>query len=85
MFRFVVAKAQHADEEAEVFFIGYDANQDEAFRWQYSRSTPSLSSVDGSRVAEVPLPSPVAKVRQKQSDKRDGNERAVGDDDDAQG
>lgn len=87
LFRFIVAKPQHADEEAEVFFIGYDLNQNESFRWQYSRSTPSLSSVDEQRPTEVPLPSPTARVRPKaspkKSDEGDGNDRAVGDDDNA--
>ena len=85
LFRFIVSKPQHADEEAEVFFIGYDANQNEAFRWQYSRSTPTLSSVDNSRPTEVPLPSPVAKLRPKKSEQETGKGRAVGDNDDVQG
>lgn len=85
MFRFIVAKAQHVDEEAEVFFIGYDVNQNESFRWQYSRSTPALSSVDDSRPAEVPLPNPADMLRPKNSDEDVSNDRAVGDDDDAQG
>lgn len=86
MFRFIVAKAQHSDEEAEVFFVGYDVNQNESFRWQYSRSTPALSSVDESLPAEVPLPSPGDQVRPKEPDEDDvGSDRAVGDDDDAQG
>jgi hypothetical protein len=85
LFRFIVAKPQHVDGEAEVFFIGYDVNQNETFRWQYSRSTPTLSSVDDSLPTEVPLPSPTAKVRQKKPEGDVSNDRAVGDDDDSQG
>lgn len=85
MFRFIVAKPHNVDEEAEVFFIGYDANLNESFRWSYSRSTPVLASVDDSRPAEVPLPSPIAKVRPSKPAEGANNDRAVGDDDDAQG
>ena len=88
LFRFIVAKPQHSDEEAEVFFVGYDVNQNESFRWQYSRSTPALSSVDDRRPAEVPLPSPMARVRpkipQKNPEGGTANDRVVGDDDHAQ-
>lgn len=84
LFRFIVAKPQNVDEEAEVFFIGYDVNQNETFRWQYSRSMPALASVDDSRPTEVHLPSPTAKVRQKKPEQSISNDRAVGDDDDAQ-
>ena len=88
LFRFIVAKPQHSEEEAEVFFVGYDVNQIESFRWQFSRSTPSLSSVDHQRPTEVSLPSPTASVRpktsQKQPSEERANDRAVGDDDNAQ-
>ena len=85
MFRFIVAKAQFIGEEAEVFFIGYDINQNESFRWQYSRSIPTLTSVDERRPTEVPLPNPADMLRPKKSDKDVSNDRAVGDGDDARG
>lgn len=85
MFRFIVAKPQRVDEEAEVFFIGYDVNLEESFRWLYSRSTPSLSSVDSDRPSEVPLPSPTAKIRKDKADNKPGTDRAVGDEDNVQG
>jgi len=86
LFRFIVAKSQRPDEEADVFFVGYDVNQNETFRWQYSRSTPALASVDDSRPTEVSLPSPTPKVREEKSGEDVINERAVGNEDDnAQG
>jgi|SRR6185437_2973223 len=63
MFRFVVAKPQSLDDQADVYFIGYDANQQEVFRWQYSMSTPVLASVDEAMPIEVPLPRAAAKIR----------------------
>jgi len=81
MFRFVVAKAQSSDEEADVYFIGYDANQQEVFRWQHSLSTPVLASVDESLPKEIPLPPAAVKVRKDESDQ----DQAVGDYDDPQG
>lgn len=87
LFRFIVAKPQHSEEEAEVFFVGYDVNQNESFRWQFSRSTPSLSSVDDQRPSEVSLPRPTARLRPKPSlskaNEGDVDDRAVGDDDHA--
>ncbi len=61
LFRFVVAKPETADDEAEVFFIGYDEGWNEVFRWQHSRSTPVMVSIDETLPAEVPLAP--AKVR----------------------
>lgn len=80
LFRFVVAKAQSKEEEADVYFIGYDANQQEVFRWQYSQSTPVLASTDDSFPNEIPLSPATAKVRKDESDQ----DKAVGDSNDAQ-
>ena len=62
MFRFVVAKPLKPEEEADVYFIGYDANLEEVFRWQYSTSTPVIASVDDVQPQEVSLPAARAQL-----------------------
>lgn len=80
LFRFVVAKPHSSDEEAEVFFLGYDANGEEACRWIHSRSAPFIASVDDTKPKEVELQPAQAKVRDKDLDKKN---KAVGDESDA--
>jgi len=79
LFRFVVAKPQSAEEDADVVFVGYDANGVEAFSWHHSRSTPVIASVDTYAPDEVALPPAKAKVREAQH----SQDKAVGDSSDA--
>ena len=80
LFRFVVAKPQSSNEEAEVFFLGFDANGEEAFRWMYSRNTPVIASVDETSPKEVQLAPAEAKLRGSEQEQKD---KASGDDSDA--
>jgi hypothetical protein len=75
VFRFVIVKPQTADDEADVCFVGYDASFEEAFRWHYSQSTPTLASVDVSLPAPVDLPAPRAMVRKREDEAGD---KAIG-------
>lgn len=80
LFRFVVAKPQSLNEEAEVFFLGFDANGEVAFRWRHSRGTPVIASVDEASPKEVQLAPAQAKLRATEQDQKD---KAAGDDSDA--
>lgn len=74
MFRFVVVKPDTADEEADVHFIGFDANLEQVFRWKYSQSTPVLASVDNTKLEAVELPPARATIPKAQQE-----DRAAGD------
>jgi hypothetical protein len=75
LMRFIVAKPHTPDEEADVHFIGFDANLDEVFNWQHSRSTPVIASTDDALPREVDIPPARAKLPRSQKDK----DQAVGD------
>lgn len=75
LFRFVVVKPETVDEEADVHFLGYDANHELVFLWKYSQSTPALVSVDNTRVDAVELPPVRATIPKVQLE-----DRAAGDD-----
>jgi hypothetical protein len=62
IFRFIVDKARSSDEASEVYFIGFNAQQEEVFRWRHSASAPVLASVDDTLPTEVPLPAAKATV-----------------------
>jgi hypothetical protein len=62
IFRFIVDKARVSDEASEVYFIGFNAQQEEVFRWCHSTSAPVLASVDDALPKEVPLPAAKATI-----------------------
>jgi hypothetical protein len=81
IFRFIVEKATSSSEEAEVHFVGYDAAQQEAFRWRFSSSVPTLTATDATLPPEVDLPPARAKL--PRHDRK--SDPAAGDQTDAQG
>ena len=64
VFRFVVEK-ETPEGESDVYFVGYDAQQQEVFRWRYSASVPTLAATDHELPREVDLPPAQAKLPRK--------------------
>lgn len=73
VFRFIVEKAHSSDDEADVHFVGYDAQQQIACRWRYSSSVPTLASVDESLPREVDLPPARAARPKRDQESTDGS------------
>lgn len=71
--RFIVEKPLTEEDEASVYFLGANSNQEVICEWKYAEGVRILATVDGNRPAPVETPEPEVGLPKQDKEIKDAN------------